>query len=269
MASLVETECPAPASPGHAIRLLGPLEVRGSGGVVEVGGVRRQAVLALLVLHEGRPVSLERLIVRLWPFRPPANAAASVRNNISALRKLLVTVDGVCIETVGSSYVLRLPPGALDARTARARIRRGLRLLDGDQARAAGVELRAALSLWRGGLLPNLRQAGYDWAELTELDELWLLASESLAEADLRCGRHRDLVPRLKCLVRQHPERQVLHRQRVTALAGAGRPGEAVAAYHEARAALRAAGQTVGVQLSAVHRALLDRTDATTPRLRV
>jgi DNA-binding SARP family transcriptional activator len=251
----------------HAIRVLGPLEVRDGDKVVEVTGVKRQAVLALLVLDEGRPVPLDRLIARLWPYRAPATAAAAVRNNISALRRVLDPLAEVSIETIGSSYLLRLVPGALDAQTARARIQRGLRLLDrGDGAEDAERELRDALALWRGGMLPNLRQAGYEWAELADLEELWLVASEGVTEAALRCGRHREVVPRLQRLVRQHPEREAFHRQRVAALAAAGRPADAVTAFHEARTALRTAGRPVGVALAAAHREVVERASGGSSR---
>jgi DNA-binding SARP family transcriptional activator len=252
-------------SPGWAIRLLGPLEVCDGGRLIEVSGVRRQAVLALLVLAAERSVSLDQLVARLWPDRPPATAAAAVRNSISALRRLLRPLETVSIDTVGSAYVLRLPPGLLDVTVARDRCEHGLRLLDGGEVEQAGRELRRSLNLWRGSPLPALRQAGYAWSEVADLDELRLRTVEGLVETALRRGRHRECVPGLQNLVRQYPEREGFHRQRVVALAGAGRPADAVAAYHDARAALLDAGHTVGVGLTEAHRVVLEHGASTGP----
>ncbi|MBN9795569.1 hypothetical protein DMP17_44435 [Pseudonocardia sp. TMWB2A] len=243
----------------HAIRVLGPLEVHDGDRLLEIAGVRRQAVLVLLVLNEGRAVPLDRIISRLWPDRPPPTAAAAVRNNISALRRLLQPLDAATIETVGSTYALRLRPGALDVTTAREQVARGMRLLDRGEVGAAGRELTGALTLWRGGLLPSLGQAGYRWSEVAELEELRIRAWEGVAEVDLRRGRHRECVPRLQRLVRQFPDREGFHRQRIVALAGAGRPADAVSAFHEARSAAHRSGRPLGTGLISAYHDVLGR----------
>ena len=69
-------------------RLLGPLEVVGGDRRVPLGGAKQRAVLAILLLHRGTPVSLERLIDELWGDRPPDTATTTVQVFVPTLRRL-------------------------------------------------------------------------------------------------------------------------------------------------------------------------------------
>ncbi len=52
-----------PAGPvGVQVRILGPLEVVRDGRVVRLGGLRPQAILAVLAVHANRVVPQEQLI---------------------------------------------------------------------------------------------------------------------------------------------------------------------------------------------------------------
>lgn len=59
--------------------VLGPLEVRDDGRPLALGGTRKRALLATLLLNANRPISIERLVDALWGERPPPTAAATVR----------------------------------------------------------------------------------------------------------------------------------------------------------------------------------------------
>jgi DNA-binding response OmpR family regulator len=52
-------------------RILGPLEVSDETGHLQLGGLKQRAVLALLLLEDGRVVSVDRLVDALWGERPP------------------------------------------------------------------------------------------------------------------------------------------------------------------------------------------------------
>ena len=55
-------------------RLLGPLEVIADDGEpVQLGGARPRAVLAMLLLHPNRVVSVDRLVDAVWGETPPAS----------------------------------------------------------------------------------------------------------------------------------------------------------------------------------------------------
>jgi len=55
-------------------RVLGSLEVVDHDGQVALGAPKQRALLAVLLLHRGEPVSADRLIDELWGERPPASA---------------------------------------------------------------------------------------------------------------------------------------------------------------------------------------------------
>ncbi len=50
-------------------RILGPLEVLSDGQVLDLGGHKQRALLALLLLEANRPVSRDRLIDALYRAR--------------------------------------------------------------------------------------------------------------------------------------------------------------------------------------------------------
>ncbi|MBA3427912.1 MAG: transcriptional regulator, partial [Actinobacteria bacterium] len=47
-------------------RILGPLEVVGPGGPLELGGPKQRATLAILLLNANRVVSIDRLADQLY-----------------------------------------------------------------------------------------------------------------------------------------------------------------------------------------------------------
>jgi len=68
-------------------RVLGDLEVRRHGAAVPLGPRQQRAVLALLILHGGEVVSVDRIVDELWGEAPPPTAAKTVHVYVSRLRK--------------------------------------------------------------------------------------------------------------------------------------------------------------------------------------
>jgi DNA-binding SARP family transcriptional activator len=56
-------------------RILGPLEVLDDGRPLTLGGAKQRALLAVLLLHAGQVMAVERLIDELWGEAPPEAAA--------------------------------------------------------------------------------------------------------------------------------------------------------------------------------------------------
>src|SRR5215216_794016 len=158
-------------------RLLGPLEVLDAGQQVAVGGHKRRALLALLLLHRNEVGPAERLIDELWDGRPPTTAAKGLQVQISQLRKELARVsdpNGAALLTRASGYVLQVAPETVDIdRFERA-------LADGERARAAGrpekalAHLSEALELWRGSPLVDFAYEAFAQDEIVRLEELRL-----------------------------------------------------------------------------------------------
>jgi len=61
-------------------RVLGPLEVIGSDGPLDLGGVKQRSVLAVLLLHANQVVSRDGLVDSLWGARPPLTSTRASRS---------------------------------------------------------------------------------------------------------------------------------------------------------------------------------------------
>src|ERR1700684_681022 len=81
------------AEAGVQYRLLGPLRASRETGdgeqVIDLGPPKQRAVLALLLLNQGRIVSADRLIDALWGVEPPPSALPSLQAYVSNLRRAL------------------------------------------------------------------------------------------------------------------------------------------------------------------------------------
>src|SRR5919199_5289512 len=142
---------------GFEFRLLGPLEVRGADGPVQLGGPKQRALLALLLVDAGRAVSTDRLIDALWGEHPPRTAATSLQNFVSQLRKLL---GPDVLVTKPPGYALTVQPDAIDA----GRFERLLAEARSERDPAARARLLAqALALWRGPPVPEFAYEA--WAQ--------------------------------------------------------------------------------------------------------
>ena len=219
------------APDGSDFRLLGTLEVRSDGALLELGGPKLHALLALLLLQAGRAVSTDRLIDALWGEHPPRTAATSLQNFVSQLRKLL---GPDLIVTKPPGYLIRIEPLQLDVNRAQSLF---------DEAKAApvrerGAKLRDALALWRG---PPLEEFGYEafaQGEIARLEELRLSLLEERIDADIEMGEAQTLVGELEALVAEHPLRERFREQLMLALYRSGRQAEALDAFQQGRRAL-------------------------------
>jgi DNA-binding SARP family transcriptional activator len=209
-------------------RILGPLEVSDETGLLQLGGLKQRAVLALLLLEDGRVVSVDRLVDALWGERPPRTALTSLQNFVSHLRKLL---GPETLETKSPGYRLRVRPGELDLDRFRAVVDAAR---DAEPAGRAQM-LRDALALWRGHALADFEFEAFAQPHIAHLEELRLAALEERVQADLEAGAHLDLVGELEILVNEHPLRERLRGQYMLALYRAGRQAEALQAYQQGR----------------------------------
>ena len=91
-------------------RILGPLEILDGERVLPLGGAKRRAVVAALLLHPHRTVSSEQLIDLVWGDDPPAAALGSLQNHVLRLRRKV----GGRLVTRPPGYLLRVERGELD-----------------------------------------------------------------------------------------------------------------------------------------------------------
>lgn len=239
-------------------RILGPLEVLDDERVLDVGGGKQRAVLALLLLHRNEVVSSDRLIEELWPTDPPPSAAKIVQAHISRLRKALDGAGEGVLLTRGRGYMLRVAPSELDRDRFEALLEQGRVALAADEAERAQRTLREALALWRGPPLAEFAYDSFAQEEIGRLEELQLAAIERRIEADLVLGRADAVIPELEGLVQRHPLRERLREQLMLALYRAGRQAEALEVYRDARRTLaEELGLEPGPALQQLERAIL------------
>ena len=93
--------------------ILGPVQAVRDGRELALGGPRRRAVLALLLVAGGRVVPAERLAEDLWAGSPPPGAAGTLRSHLSRLRAL--TGPDAALVARGGGYALAAGPDQLDA----------------------------------------------------------------------------------------------------------------------------------------------------------
>ncbi|WP_214107849.1 BTAD domain-containing putative transcriptional regulator [Acrocarpospora catenulata] len=239
--------------------VLGPLAVwTDGGGVVTIPGLKVRALLADLLVHEGRPVSVDRLVADLWGDDAPANPAGALQVKVSQLRRALEDAEPGARNLVVSrppGYALEAAPDTVDAWRFTALTARARQTPD---PRAAATLLADALALWRGAAFSDFADEEFTQPVLARLAEQRLTALEQSAEARLELGEHHALAGELADLAARHPLRERLRAAHIRALYLAGRQSEALAAYAELRERLaEELGLDPSPDLAALHQAIL------------
>ncbi|MEU1450883.1 AfsR/SARP family transcriptional regulator [Streptomyces avermitilis] len=212
--------------------VLGPVRAWHGKKALSTGSPQQRALLAALLLREGRTATAGELIDALWGDEPPSQALAAVRTYASRLRKVLPA--GVMVSESGGYAIRGLPEEALDVSLAQALA------ADAEKAKAAGDLCRAravlneALALWDGEPLASL-PGPYAETQRARLDEWRLQLLESRLDMDLEQGCHAEAVSELTALTAAHPLRERLRELLMLALYRSGRQAEALAVYADTR----------------------------------
>ncbi|MFC3449424.1 BTAD domain-containing putative transcriptional regulator [Amycolatopsis speibonae] len=237
--------------------VLGATEVRREDGTtVGVGGPRVRTLFALLALEAGRVVPAERLIDGLYGEQPPEGVANALQSQVSRLRGALK--DLAPVEFSPAGYRLAVDPGDVDVHRFERLAAEGRRTLAaGDAAKAAEL-LRDALGLWRGPAFADITDAPFRDPQVTRLNELKTSAIEDRAEAELKLGRHEDVLAGLREVIDDQPLRERPRALLIRALHAAGRQADALTAFEDARRVLAdELGADPGPDLAAAHLAVL------------
>ncbi|MFD7504498.1 BTAD domain-containing putative transcriptional regulator [Streptomyces sp. NPDC059850] len=234
-------------------RLLGPVEASADGRPVDLGHPKQRTVAAVLLCELGRALPAERLIDRVWGEDPPCSVRNILYGYIGRLRTALADcgVPDVRLTRRSGGYVLEADPDRVD-------LHRFHRLTAAARDRDDRVgPLRDALDLWRGDALTGLPGA---WAEATRtrLADERLAARLELYDAELRLGRHRELLAELRAQAAAYPLDERAVRQLMTALYRGERQAEALELYEVTRHRLADdLGVDPGPELRGVHQRIL------------
>ncbi|MFG3289459.1 BTAD domain-containing putative transcriptional regulator [Streptomyces sp. NPDC048179] len=246
--------------------VLGPLRAWRVGTSLELGPVKRQAVLAALLLRRGALVSHERLLDAVWGSEPPAGGRKVLPTHVNSLRRALDPEGTPPTESVIRSgkgwYRFVLEEVRLDTADLDERGDDALRTVASGDLAAAADQLSAAIGLFRGEPLSGI-PGPFAQEERQRLEE----RRRTLRLERLTClvllGRFGDALDDLSGLSASDHYDESLTALRMRALYGRGRQAEALKAYEELRRQLRdELGADPGEELRRVHEAVLRQDDA-------
>ena len=187
---------------------------------------------------------VDQLIDAVWWDNPPRTAHKNIQVYIAHLRKFLA--DGGPPGQTGQirysppGYQLRLTAAEVDALRFEELSRAGRGALRRGDAPAAADAMRQALGLWRGHALADLHASPVLRDEAARLEGRRLAAYEDWFDAELMLGNHVQVLDEIEPVVREHPLRERLRGQHLTALYRGGRQAEALAEYDNLRQLLAA-----------------------------
>ncbi|GGP92330.1 AfsR/SARP family transcriptional regulator [Streptosporangium pseudovulgare] len=236
-------------------RLLGPTEVLIDGAAVPLPGTRQRALLTALLLSANRPVTVDHLVDAVWGEEPPASAGPNLRQHLTALRRRLGTEASRIVGRSGRGYLIEVRPGELDLDVFTGLVRQARERTDPEEI--VGL-LGQALALWRGEPLQDVPPYPIFTAAATRFREHRIAALEEWFDARLGLGHHEDVLPELRAQVVEHPLRERLWALLMRGLCQAGRQGDALEAFLQARGTLaEELGIAPGAELQELHRSIL------------
>ena len=195
--------------------VLGPVTAWTDAGTpVVIQGLKVRALLANLLVHEGRPVPADRLIDDLWGSELPGNPSGTLSAKVSQLRRAFEDAEPgsrALVQSGPAGYSLVVSAGTYDA------------LQFGELLSAGSVD--EALALWRGPAYADFADDAFVETAVARLTDLRLTALE---QADLP-------VVDLAALVKEHPLREGLRAAHMKALYRSGRQSEALESFDELR----------------------------------
>ncbi|MFF7631912.1 BTAD domain-containing putative transcriptional regulator [Kitasatospora sp. NPDC008050] len=231
------------------------------GTPVTLGGARLRALLAALVLRQGRPVPADVLVAEVWDGELPQDTGAALQTLVGRLRR---TIGRAEVGSGPGGYWLTAAHSDLDRFQELSAL--GRRALAAGDAAAAAGQLRAALALWRGPVLADLPDRA---GRAVRLEAQWAEARRDRIGADLALGHSAEVAAELAGLCTDHPLDEPLHVLWIRALHRLGRTAEALERYERLRRALvEQLGADPGAELRAVHQELLRQAPAG-PSLRI
>ena len=220
--------------------VLGPVRAWRGETELSLGARQQRAVLAMLLLAEGRQVTLDALINGLWDDEPPLSATGTVRTYVSRLRRGLEAAGGdsaaAAIESRGTGYFIPASAGTLDLDVFQQMVVDAQALKSGslaEKAQAASL-LRDALWLGQGEPLADL-PGPYARSQRARITELRLAATEERLALEIELGAHVASAAELQALLAEYPMRERICELLMLALYRSGRQVDALTVFDNTR----------------------------------
>lgn len=227
------------------IGLLGPLSARLHGQDLAPNAAKQRQILALLALNAGQVVTITTLIEELWGDDPPRSYATTLQTYVLQLRNAVAAAAAgdpsarLLLGTRHCGYLLEDGACRTDVAEFARLARSGRTAAEAGDQRTAAELLDAALGLWRGPALVDVRTGRVLGLEVASLEETRLGALERRIEADLALGRHADMLGELTLTVARNPMNENLCAFLMIALYRSGHVGRSLKAFHRLRSVLQ------------------------------
>jgi DNA-binding SARP family transcriptional activator len=242
------------------IQVLGPVRAWLGDTAIDLGSTGQRALLGLLAVTAGRPMTRDELLGAVWGDRPPPSATNMIQSRVKHLRRLLEPgrrsyARSTILPAVGDGYALQ----AADVDVLRFRqlvVAAAGPRQQGDLPRAAAL-LSDALQLWHGRPLADIPFLA-SHPKVVSLIEQRRTVLGHYGDVMLAAGAVEDALPALEEAVADAPLDEAAWARLIRAYHAAGRRAQAFDAYHQTRRRLAdELGVDPGPELVAVHGALL------------
>jgi DNA-binding SARP family transcriptional activator/Tfp pilus assembly protein PilF len=230
------------------------------GSQLGLGAPQQRAVLGVLALAGGQPLSRAELVETLWADDPPSSAANMIQTYLKQLRQLLepdrrTRARSTILPMVGDGYALRLPPDDVDV----LRFRRLVAAADeyGEPHRAA-VLLGEGLAMWQGAPFSDVPSLSHH-PKVMSLSAERQTALARYGEAMIAIGAAAQAVAVLSEAAAAQPLNEALQALLIRAHLATGQRSAAFAGYRDVRRRLaEELGVDPGPELAAAHSELMN-----------
>ncbi|MEU8324081.1 AfsR/SARP family transcriptional regulator [Nonomuraea sp. NPDC048881] len=233
--------------------------------VLDLGGKRQQAVLAVLLLHANQAVSTTTLLECVWGDQPPDGGHRVIACYVHRLRKALAAAtdqpEAEVIQSMPGAYQMSVGEDQLDMDTFHQLVLTGRQeRTQGDWQRAVRI-LRQALAMWRGTPLNGV-PGPFAAMQRIRMHEYRTEVLVDCLDADLAAGRHTEAMADLMDLAMSNPLHERVAEMLMIALYRCGRQTEALATFRRLRGEVkRKARVEPNVRLRRLHQAILESAE--------
>ncbi|WP_329569106.1 AfsR/SARP family transcriptional regulator [Kitasatospora sp. NBC_01266] len=248
--------------------LLGAVRARYGDEELPVGSPLQQAMLAVLLLRDGRSVGAGELIEALWGEAAPTSASAMLRTYAWRWRKVLDREERepgtpAILASVGDGYRTVLAPEAIDALRVEQLAAAARGAIRGGEGPEQGRRLLTeALDLWSGEPLSRV-PGPFAEQQRARLGDLRVGLLEQRCELDLELGDPAPAVSVLRELTAGHSLRERPYALLMRALYQSGYQADALAVYGRIRRLLaEELGVDPGPELRDIHQRILSSDPA-------
>jgi SARP family transcriptional regulator, regulator of embCAB operon len=249
------------------INVLGILEATVEGRSIVPTARKQRQLLAVLALNAGHIVTTSALIEELWDSMEPRCALGILQTYVLKLRRGIMhalaengqgSAATDILVTEHNGYLLNVPNDAVDARRYDQLSVLGRGAVDAGDHPAAARTLGMALDLWRGPAFVDIPPGPLVRIGALRLEENRLSDLYLRIEADLRLGKHHQLLGELATICARHQWLENFHELFMVALCRSGQQWRALEIYRQLRTTLVShLGIDPSPQLQQLHQAIL------------